>query len=388
MARILHLVPDDKFTDRGIAQFEACAPGVHDFALYNRQRPGDVRYVRSLDRVRLAPVGSSVWQAMLADCRGGRYSAVILHSLPARAHAVVRAARGRAPVAVLPWGHEIYDALGLPEHLPETRRIIGSHAMRGPLVLAKRACARLRHAVLQGARWPLDPSLRALLEADVLATVIEEDYAALAIRFRGRRLPERFPFAYDCADYTRDGGLRVDGDGILLGHSATPSGNHADLLMRLYRLGVANPIVAPLNYGHAAYAEIVRGRGRDLFGARFRSLDRFLPFDEYTAEVRRCRCVVLGHLRQQGCGTAALALWLGARVFFLRGSPVHAFLAARGARVFLLEEAAAADFDSGLGPDDVAANRRVVTDEWGHEACLRKTRTLIGHLCPGIAVAA
>jgi hypothetical protein len=67
---------------------------------------------------------------------------------------------------------------------------------------------------------------------------------------------------------------------------------------------------------------------------------------------------------------------------------VHAFLAARGARVFLLEEAAAADFDSGLGPDDVAANRRVVTDEWGHEACLRKTRTLIGHLCPGIAVAA
>jgi hypothetical protein len=177
----------------------------------------------------------------------------------------------------------------------------------------------------------------------------------------------------------------ADGDAVLVGNSATAEGNHVDVFLRLHAFGIANAIVAPLNYGDPRYAAIVRQRGRSLFGTRFRSLDAFLPFESYREELRHCRYVVMGHLRQQAVGNVVLALSMGAKVFFLAGSPVHAFLSRQGARVFLLDEATAQDFGRALDSEAVAANRGVVRRIWGRDAILRRTQRLVAALDTGCA---
>ena len=94
----------------------------------------------------------------------------------------------------------------------------------------------------------------------------------------------------------------------------------------------------------------------------------------------------MGHRRQQAVGNVIMALWMGAKVFFVSGSPVYDFLIKRGFFVFLLEDATRSDFSGVLYAKDVETNRKLVRSIWGREQVFQKTRNVILVLCSGSRV--
>jgi hypothetical protein len=228
----------------------------------------------------------------------------------------------------------------------------------------------------------MNRNLRALLKVDYICPVIDEDYFAFAAKFGKHKVPKMLDFTYGDLEGIRSlSGQSIDGDNILVGNSATPAGNHVDMFLLLRRLGVKNLVVAPLSYGDVGYGKIVSQNGREVFGERFRSIDAFMPLSEYLSELRQAAFVVMGHRRQQAMGNVLMALWLGAKVFFVKGSPVYDFLKKRGGRVFLIEDASSADFFLRLAAEEIAENRMLVERVYGREVVARKTEKLIEALC-------
>lgn len=378
--RILHYMPDDKFLDWAIKNFEACAPGLNDYVIYNRQSADEVVYVKSLEGVGFAPVGSERYKQLVRDCRSGRYAALICHAMPARFDELAKAVRDHVKIAVLTWGHEIYTYINKPVYMPETRWALWTGSFRQFLVRNK----VVLHAALKMNRYcPVERSLRALLRADCICPVIDEDYFAFARRFRWRRIPPMIPFSYEGIDACMAGiGGDVDGGHILVNNSAIPTGNHLDVFKRLKRLKVGNPLMVPLSYGDPGFAQVVREHGRRMFGEQFRPMDRFLPRAQYVAELRHCSHVVMGYRRQQAVGNVMMAMQMGAKVFFYRANPVYDFLRKQGAHVFLLEEATAHDFSARLAANAVVVNRAVLQNVWGQTQVRERTRGLVRWLYP------
>jgi hypothetical protein len=141
-------------------------------------------------------------------------------------------------------------------------------------------------------------------------------------------------------------------------------------------LGVSNPILAPLSYGDPTYASLVRKRGKELFGEKFKSLDEFIGHEKYFQILGQCGYAVMGQLRHGGLGNINYMLYSGVKVFFYPENPMYAYYKQHGFQVYLLPEAVGSDFQSLLSPDMIQNNREAcrklsseekrntITQEW------------------------
>lgn len=193
---ILHLVPDDKFIDAAIDQFEICAPGIHNYVMYNRSQPSEVIYVKSLDKIRYAPLGSSLYQQLIVECVSGKFSAVIFHSLPAYFSDFVNKVKGSVILLVMTWATGTYSFINNDEYLPETRAVCQSRRLAAGWRLYREA----RSAIATNPLWPLNRDLRAILTVDYLCPVIDEDFYGFASKFRRHTIPAMIDFSYGDID--------------------------------------------------------------------------------------------------------------------------------------------------------------------------------------------
>ncbi|WP_288353972.1 TDP-N-acetylfucosamine:lipid II N-acetylfucosaminyltransferase [uncultured Marinobacter sp.] len=103
---------------------------------------------------------------------------------------------------------------------------------------------------------------------------------------------------------------------ILVGNSADPTNNHAEVFQKLIAYNQENiQIVCPLSYGPADNAERIVKHGRELFGDRFTPLLDFMPFDKYLELLGQIDIAVFAHKRQQAMGNIINLLGLGKKVY-------------------------------------------------------------------------
>ena len=109
---------------------------------------------------------------------------------------------------------------------------------------------------------------------------------------------------------------------ILLGNSGDVSNNHLDVMEELACLNLkSRKIIVPLSYGGSqAYKDIVKSRGKELWGENFVALDTFLPLNEYKRIISSCGNVIMGHIRQQASENIEINIWNGRKVFFYESS--------------------------------------------------------------------
>lgn len=159
------------------------------------------------------------------------------------------------------------------------------------------------------------------------------------------------------------------GSNILVGNSASPTNNHIDVFFILARhdLGTRKVIV-PLSYGDPVYRENLIARGKEILGDSFVPIVDFLPFDKYRSIVASCNVVVMNHLRQQALGNIGAALYQGAHVYLDTVNPVYKFFKQKGAFVRTIHDLASDSLPLMGSPiDEVAKNRAVLEEFWGHE---------------------
>lgn len=122
---------------------------------------------------------------------------------------------------------------------------------------------------------------------------------------------------------------------ILVGNSADPTNNHAEIFEKLMSYKDQNiQIVCPLSYGSAEYANQMTKLGKELFGDRFTPLLDFLSFDKYLELLGQIDIAVFAHKRQQGMGNTISLLGLGKKVFLRGDVTAWKFFQELGVKVF------------------------------------------------------
>ncbi len=150
---------------------------------------------------------------------------------------------------------------------------------------------------------------------------------------------QRLPFTYYPIEHIiKDDSLKISGDNILLGNSASATNNHLEAfdLLSEYQLG-DRKIVAPLSYGCPRYAKEIESEGRKQFGDRFIPLTSFLPIDEYNQCMSSCGIVIMNHYRPQAVGNIIAALYMGSKVF-LNDTSIYQYFTDLGCHIYSIKK--------------------------------------------------
>jgi hypothetical protein len=169
----------------------------------------------------------------------------------------------------------------------------------------------------------------------------------------------------------------VTGDNILVGNSATATGNHFDMFEHIRKSGLAGrKIICPLNYGYEDYRLRVVARGKELFREDFVPICERMELQDYLKILASCSFAVMGHIRQQAGGNIFAMLNLGAKVFLDTRNPWYKFFKKEDAFIYSLSEAER-EAGSRLDAGQIERNREILGKHWGREAIRRKTMELI-----------
>lgn len=125
---------------------------------------------------------------------------------------------------------------------------------------------------------------------------------------------------------------------IMVGNSADPTNNHAEIFQRLEPYKDCNiNIYCPLSYGPDKYAKKIAKVGKDLFGEKFVPLLDFMPFEEYIKLLGQIDLAIFAHKRQQAMGNIISLLGLGKKVYMRSDITPWAMFNSLGIKVYDLE---------------------------------------------------
>lgn len=370
---LVHLVPDEKFIDVAIRQFESVAPGTHIWVVLGK--PRTLTHIRS-DRIRFLHRREVVDLLQGDSCAG-----VVLHSMNDRFLPLLERIPPHKNVVWIGWGYDYHSLLirNAPIGsllLPETLKVLRGRPAR----------LRLKDRVMQFANLllghhSLDPQ-KALRRVDYFSPVLDVEYKL------AKQENPLFPADYISwnygtleEDYQPSGDLVLDGRNILLGNSATPENNHIDTLIRLsdsYEVGDRD-IITPLSYGDPWYADQVEAFGEKVFGAQFRPLRTYIDRDAYYGILSTCGFAFMNHKRQQAFGNIAFLLLAETAVHMNPVSPLRGWLADRGVQVFDIPDPKVPSRIPlrALDPDERAGNLAAMRAHWGPASQDRKTLNLV-----------
>lgn len=128
------------------------------------------------------------------------------------------------------------------------------------------------------------------------------------------------------------------GSRIMVGHSASPSLNHAEIFLWLSKTTKNSCIYSMLSYGDPCYSRFVTEIGRNLFGRRFLCEHEFLSREAYHEKLGSVGIALFGNTRQQGFGNIVEMLGLGIAVYLSDRNTILTFLRKSGFIVFSIDE--------------------------------------------------
>jgi dTDP-N-acetylfucosamine:lipid II N-acetylfucosaminyltransferase len=363
-----------------VREFEAVAPGAHRYVA-----------IRGFAKEGSSQSDPRVWlslQDFRSELRKGDYQAVVVHCLDTTSF--FQDIPDDKVVAWLGWGIDYYTRLlerAYPKGLllPRTRAL----CRRSIPYLWKQSKARVRR--LLGRSFKFDPRL--VKRVDYFTPVLNTEYD-LVKKHNPSLRAEYIEWNYGTVedDWASEGHYLnpSPGQDVLLGNSATPENNHADVLQLLantFDIG-DRTIVCPLSYGEKWYADSVARLGTKLFGNRFVALTDFVPEARYREILDKCGYVFMNHLRQQALGNLCISMLQGATVYLQQANPLFAWFSQRGVTVrpipnndqALAEHSTQRFVLEPLSESECETNALVLTSHWQRASARKRTGELINAL--------
>jgi dTDP-N-acetylfucosamine:lipid II N-acetylfucosaminyltransferase len=374
---LLHVVPDDKFIDMAIREFEAVAPGMNRWVILGKNRP--LHYIKS-DRVGFLSINKAK-----SLVREKKYGAVVIHGLDSALPLLEDISEDKK-VVWLGWGYDYYGRLLSPAfpdglYLRTTKSLIAT-APKRPFI--RRLVSAGKSAIKKAIGRQVTYSPRLLGRVDIFSPVLDIEYQ-MACDMNPWFKPEYTTWNYGSAeeDFCTAG---VDGQplggNILVGNSATPENNHLELfeILRRHIDLTGRNIIVPLNYGDPWYKEKIISIGHGMFGAQFVPLTDYMDKDAYIHLLHSCGHVFMNHLRQQALGNICIMMLKGAKVYMNSASPLYRWLENKGAIIQSLSDFSEKPECSILRPlseSQKAVNVKVINGHWGRDIQRQRTRKLI-----------
>ena len=163
--------------------------------------------------------------------------------------------------------------------------------------------------------------------------------------------------------------VKVRGENILLGNSASFTNNHIEAFNFLKGINLEDrKIIMPLSYGDKVYGEKVDEIGKSIFGSKLESIFHFIPLSEFNELLSTCNVVIMNHYRQQAVGNIIATLWMGAKVYLNEKNTFYHYLKRIGVYVYSIEKdliSSGLYVLKGLDEEQVNHNREILKKEIG-----------------------
>jgi hypothetical protein len=177
------------------------------------------------------------------------------------------------------------------------------------------------------------------------------------------------PFTYYPIEFIfKNESIKIQGNDILLGNSASYTNNHIEAIDILSKLNLGNRQVnIPLSYGNTSYANSIIQYAKNVLPNNNKPLTDFLHLQEYNVLLSNCGIVIMNHYRQQAVGNVLAALYLGAKVF-LNNTTFYQYLKRIGCVIFLIDDYLInqqADALEILSDEEIEHNRKILRVEIG-----------------------
>jgi hypothetical protein len=254
--------------------------------------------------------------------------AVVIHRLKPSMSQWFRYIPDHVPVVWATWGDDYYrkiPALSRQLFLPLTKL---SNALL------------LKYSVALGLfmqRWSNFSAFdAAVARVDAVSTLLRDD-APFLPHLKGPKM-KVFPSWYNQIPEGLEDLWASKNGKILVGTSASNTGNQVDLMWCLYRSKLVPEVrlTGNLGYGSIRYKYWVQMLGKLLFGQRWTGQLTRIPIEQYLPWLRSHSVLMMYNVRTQGTGTVVLALWFGLRVCLRFDCPFAQFLVHQGFAVTLL----------------------------------------------------
>lgn len=361
---ILHILPDDKFIDFVISNFEEFNPGKNVFII--NKRGNILNHIKQKEKVKIISNNKLLSVSFLKDL--SKYRLIIVHQLSKTRAQMIIKSKINVPIIWVVWGADLYNIHPVLRNnllLDKTKKIENK-----VLPLKKKIKYFLEH-------WGLIHECyyyqqRAINKITHIAPVIFEDYNLIKFLYSAPHLKLiNFTFSYWEDDLlSKSEILKKKGENILLGNSATITNNHLEIIDLLGNLNLfGREIITPLSYGNPKYANLIINYGRTVLKSNFKPLTVFIEKNEYYNLFSSCGFIIMNHKRQQGVGNITQALFKGIRVFLNKQNPLYSAYLRMGYHISQVDEIAEKKEKAfvPLTPEQIETNRNLILKNYNKQ---------------------
>ncbi|MFS1423633.1 TDP-N-acetylfucosamine:lipid II N-acetylfucosaminyltransferase [Shewanella sp. 10N.286.48.B5] len=366
--RVLHLAPDEKFIDMGLASFQRVGVA-NELIVFS---DGKVKFVKHNCKVVL-PLGS--FDAELLKRRMTEFDIIIIHSMFTSRFCFPKSVK----VVWVGFGFDYYP------YICNSRNLLLNKTLNYVLEMKSFGRIPILKSDVQWLLLNLADRIsfkfgvqKVISKVEYFCPVLVNEFSLIKIKnFPSKVVDWNYGTLED--DFIRGfEGLDIIGDNILLGNSASESNNHIEAIELIAEVkGFDVKVVAPLSYGNREYKEHICDFGKKKLSIDFIPLTDFMPIDDYIEVIQSCSVLIMNHLRQQALGNIIIGLFLGAKVFLQKRNPIFYYLTNLGFIIYSVDDVSTESLKSRLSYDEVSLNRRLLSSIWSRKVIDSKTKTLI-----------
>lgn len=153
---------------------------------------------------------------------------------------------------------------------------------------------------------------------------------------------------------------------ILVGNSATVTNKHLEAFDFLSKFKEEDiKIICPLSYGDNEYAKKVIEYGEGLFSNKFVALQDYMPIEEYSELLSTVDIALFNYMRQQGTANIEILSYFGAKLFIRTDSALWGHYVVRDKCEFYdITSIPSLNFDEFIGFGGQEHNRQYFSKIW------------------------
>lgn len=368
---ILHLLPDDRFSDYVVNQFlRATSNSTFLVVLLDSD---NLKHIENKDKISVAIYNSEYYKHILADL--SKFNAIIVHGFfYSWQEEIVLVAPKETKVTWVFWGGEIYGRSDLRMNYLSNKSKI--------LFYLRKFKKGLFDFHKQLEMYFVDKNT--FNRIDYCLTDVHEEYEFIKLYSKSsmKELWYNYYSIEETVGVLKD--KHIKGNNILVGNSSTLENNHLDAFKKLIKFELRDrKVITPLSYGQKWLMRFVYKKGKRTFKTSFFPLMNFISLEEYNDILLTCSVVIMNHYRPQAMGNLLTALWMGAKVYMSKRSCLYDYFKRLDIIVFSIEDELKPSNKEALtllSDESVEHNRLILMQEYGRDNMMIKIRELINVL--------
>lgn len=386
MPKILHLATDTIFINAANYIFEKAFPECNTFLIVKPPANPPLKHIRSEPNFEI--IVHSMGSLDFIFNKSKDYDLIVFHGLDQLKAQLFFKDEVKKKYLWLLWGAEAYGIINNSFLGTKTEELSGRLNKPSILEYFKNLYRAFRYKNLNNteqvniAEAILNLPSMGILHKEEFDYFVKADVIKPATNF--------IPFTYYPLEFIfKNPALKIKGNNILLGNSATFSNNHIEAIDILSSISLnKREVYIPLSYGNTFYAKAVVDYGKSKLPDNCKPMESFLPLQSYNELISNCGIVIMNHYRQQAVGNILASMYMGAKVF-LNNTTVYQYLKRIGCFVYLIEEDLLKNGEHALqllNEDQKEHNRQILKKEISTENVVSNLQVSLNKLFSSVKI--